>query len=157
ASTPASRTDMCNSSQTRSAGTPGCSCSPPTTARSPTTTIEVSPRSFQCAPDRAYEKLGCSIRNNRFSGGTMTKRRLVILATLIVLALSAWAAWSALHRGEAADIQRLADRVTKKNDRALKEEGEALAKKYKNLGQLMNLFKKRTPQGGGLGVGKESG
>jgi Cytochrome C' len=87
----------------------------------------------------------------------MTKRRVVILATLLVLALSAWAAWSALHRGEAADIQALADRVAKKNDRALKEEGEALAKKYKSLGQFMNLFKERTPKGGGLGVGKESG
>jgi hypothetical protein len=87
----------------------------------------------------------------------MTKRRVVILATLIVLALSGWAVWFAMDRGEAADIRRLADRVAKKNDAALKAEGEALAKKYQNLGQLMSLFKKRTPQEGGLGVGKEAG
>jgi hypothetical protein len=87
----------------------------------------------------------------------MTKRRVVILATLLVLALSGWAVWSAKDRGEATDIQRLADRVAGKNDVALKEEGEALAKKYKNLARLMNLFKERTSTGGGLGVGKESG
>jgi hypothetical protein len=82
---------------------------------------------------------------------------MVILATLAVLAISGWAVWSAMDRGVAADIQMLADRVAKKNDAALKEEGEALAKKYKNLGQVMNLFKARTSKGGGLGVGKESG
>ena len=86
----------------------------------------------------------------------MTKRRVVILATLVVLALSGWAAWSAIDRGEAADIQRLADRVAKQNDTALKEEGEALAKKYKNLGPFMSLFKARTVKGG-LGVGKKAG
>jgi hypothetical protein len=62
-----------------------------------------------------------------------------------------------MDRGVAADIQSLADLVSKKNNAALKEEGEALAKKYKNLSQVMNVFKERTPKGGGLGVGKKPG
>jgi hypothetical protein len=86
----------------------------------------------------------------------MRKRRVVILATLVVLALSAWAVRSAIDRGEAADIQRLADLVAKKKDAALKEEGEAVAKRYKDLGPFMKLFKERAAKGG-LGVGKKAG
>jgi hypothetical protein len=86
----------------------------------------------------------------------MRKRRVVILATLVVLALSAWAVRSAIDRGEAADIRRLADLVATKDDVALKEEGETLAKKYKDLGPFMKLFKERTAKGG-LGVGKKAG
>jgi hypothetical protein len=114
-------------------------------------------RSSRCAIDGSNNKSDDCAGNNRFHGGTMTKRRVVILATLVVLALSGYAVWFAIGRGEAADIQKLADQVARKNDAALKEEGEALAKKYKNLGQLMNLFKERTPRGGGLGVGKLPG
>src|SRR5689334_20356631 len=87
---------------------------------------------------------------------TMTKQRVIILAMLVALALIGWALLCRIDRGVAADIQRLADRVAEKNEGALKQEGQVLAKKYSALRQLMHLFKERTAIGGGLGVGKEA-
>jgi hypothetical protein len=87
----------------------------------------------------------------------MTKRGAFALTTIAVLTLSAWLLWSTIHRGEAADIQHLADLVAKKEDGALKKEAEKIAKRNNDLGTLMKLFKARTKEGGGLGVGKKAG
>jgi hypothetical protein len=87
----------------------------------------------------------------------MTKRQALILTALVALALCAWALWSAASKGEAAEIQKLADLVAEQDDAAVKTKGEALAKKYKELGPFMNLFKKRGTDSGGLGVGRRAG
>jgi hypothetical protein len=86
----------------------------------------------------------------------MTKRRALALAA-VVIAVAAVLAWWRADRGEAGDIRRLADLVARREDAALKKEAEAVARKYKDLRPLMRLFKERTAQGGGLGVGKKPG
>jgi hypothetical protein len=86
----------------------------------------------------------------------MTKRRALVLAVVVIAALAVWAWWSA-DRGEAGDIQRLANLVARQEDATLKQEAEAVARKYKDLRPLMRLFKERTREGGGLGVAEKPG
>jgi hypothetical protein len=85
----------------------------------------------------------------------MTKRRALILAVIVVLALGVWLLWSLGNKGEAAAVLNLADRIASKDDATAKKEAEDVARKYKDLGPFMKLFKSR--QGGGLGVGKKPG
>jgi hypothetical protein len=87
----------------------------------------------------------------------MTKRRALVLAGAAALCLAAWAWWSSARRGEAAEVQRLADLVAKKDDAALKKGAERVARKYKDLGPFMKVFRPRTAKGGGLGVGPKAG
>jgi hypothetical protein len=86
----------------------------------------------------------------------MRKRRALVVAAVVITAVVVWAWWPG-DRGEAGAIQRLADLVARQDDAALKHEAEAVARRYKNLRPLMRLFKERTKEGGGLGVGKKPG
>jgi hypothetical protein len=86
----------------------------------------------------------------------MKKRRALVLTMLLILALAGWFSWSG-GSGEAGDIRNLADLVASKQDAAVKTRAEELARKYKDLGPLMSLFKERTAKGGGLGVAKKAG
>jgi len=87
----------------------------------------------------------------------MTKRRALIVAAVVILILGVWALWSAAHRSEAAEVQNLADLAARKDDVALKKEAEGVARKYKDLGPFMKLFRPRTKEAGGLGVGSRAG
>jgi hypothetical protein len=90
--------------------------------------------------------------------GTMTKRHGWILATIVVLVLGAWGLRYAMaDKGPAADILMLADLIAGNDDAALKDQAEVVSRKHKTIGPLMRLFKKRTTEGGGLGVGKVVG
>jgi hypothetical protein len=74
----------------------------------------------------------------------------------VALASVAWALWPA-DKGAARDINRLADKIARKDDAVLKEEARRVARKYKYNRPLMTLFRPRTGQGGGLGVGRKPG
>jgi hypothetical protein len=70
---------------------------------------------------------------------------------LLVLALGAWCLWHInADPGEAAEIQRLADLVGRKDYAALKKEAAALVEKYQKPGRVMKLFRKRAEEGGGV-------
>ena len=87
----------------------------------------------------------------------MTRRRLALgLVAVVVLASVVWALWPG-DQGAARDINRLADKIAKKDDVALKEEAKRVAKKYLYNQPLMSLFQPRTGKGGGLGVGRKVG
>jgi hypothetical protein len=87
---------------------------------------------------------------------TVTRRRLALgLAAVVVVASVAWALWPG-DKGAARDINRLADKVARKDEAALKEEARRVAQKYKYNRPLMTLFRPRAGKGGGLGVGRKA-
>ncbi len=61
------------------------------------------------------------------------------------------------NKGRREGIRKLAEAIEKKDTAAIKNQTAALAKEYKEVEELMDLFRARTGNEGGLGVGPRPG
>jgi hypothetical protein len=84
------------------------------------------------------------------------KRLALVLVTVLAVALVAWALWSG-SSGPTDDVTRLAKRVARGDDAALKAEAKTVAGKYPTIRPVMSVFKPRGEKGAGLGVGGKAG